>query len=66
MSGAASVIREKDPRFVAAGRKAMRARWGPRRILRLDELSEPIRAAIEAMVAAEANAQAREVADDAT
>ena len=59
-----AVFREKDPRLVEAGRRGMRSRWGPRRVLRLDTLPEPIRAAIEAMVAAEANAQAREAGGD--
>lgn len=34
-----------------------RARWGPRRIMRLDQVSPPVRAAIEAMVEAEENAR---------
>lgn len=59
------VVREKDPRLVEAGRRGMRSRWGPRRVLRLDTLTPPVRAAIEAMIAAEAAARAREAADDA-
>jgi hypothetical protein len=54
-----------DPVKAAAGRAGMRSRWGRQRILRLDSLPEPVRAAIEAMVAAEAAARAREAADDA-
>lgn len=43
-------------------RKAARARWGRKRTLRLDTLPEPVRRAIEAMVAAEEQAQEREKA----
>lgn len=42
-----------------------RRRWGPPRILRLDTLPVSVRAAIEAMVAAEEAARQREAADDA-
>lgn len=53
-----------DPRFIESGRDGARRRWGPRpRLLRLDALPEPVRAAIEAMVAAEANARAREAGE---
>jgi hypothetical protein len=48
------VSRVKDPRLVAAGKKAMRARWGPQRVLRLDSLDpiDNIRAILTARVAA--------------
>jgi hypothetical protein len=50
------VSRVKDPRLVAAGKKAMRARWGPQRVLRLDSLdpitAHNIRAILTARVAA--------------
>jgi hypothetical protein len=38
----------------------MLARWGPQRRLRLDELPEPVRAAIFSMLDAEKAAKARE------
>ena len=60
-----AVVREKDPRLVEAGRRGMRSRWGPRRVLRLDTLPSPVRAAIEAMVNAEQAAREREAADNA-
>lgn len=48
-----------------AGRLGARRRWGAPRVLRLDTLPDPVRAAIVAMVDAEARARAREAADDA-
>lgn len=46
-------------------RRAARAKWGRRRHVRLDTLPEPVRAAIEAMIAAEELAREREAVDDA-
>jgi hypothetical protein len=50
------VSRVKDPRLVAAGKKAMRARWGPQRVPRLDGLdpitADNIRAILTARAAA--------------
>lgn len=57
-------VKVPDPVKAAAGRAGMRARWGRRRTLRLDEVSEPIRAAIEALLSAEEAARARELASD--
>lgn len=48
-----------------AGRLAARARWGRRRHVKLTELPEPVRRAIEAMVAAEESAREREAVRDA-
>jgi hypothetical protein len=45
-----------------AGRIAARRRWGRQRVLRLDTLPESVRSAIEALIAAEERAQAREAA----
>jgi len=61
-----SVSPSKNPALVAAGKAGMRARWGRRRHLRLDELSEPVRSAIEALIAAEENAREREAAKAGT
>ena len=48
--------RAKDPRLVAAGKKAMAARWGPQRVVRLDSL-DPITAGnIRAILTARAAA----------
>jgi hypothetical protein len=48
----------KDPKRQALGRAAMRSRWGPQRVLRLDQL-DPITADIvRAILAARANAAA--------
>jgi hypothetical protein len=55
----------KDPDKVQAGREGARRRWGRQRTLRLDELPESIRLAVEALVAAEQAAKAREAASDA-
>ena len=56
MPGAVSVSRPKDPRRVEAGRAAMRRRWGPQRIVRLDELDADTARLIRALVA---NAEAQ-------
>lgn len=53
----------KDQIQSEAGRIAARQRWGRRRTLRLDTLPEPVRSAIEALIAAEERAEAREAAD---
>jgi hypothetical protein len=42
----------KDPRLVAAGKAGMLARWGPARVVRLDELRPEYRRLILAMVEA--------------
>ncbi len=41
----------KNPKHVAAGQKAMRARWGPQRIVRLDELDPDTARLIRALLA---------------
>jgi hypothetical protein len=51
MTGAVSSIRNRV--FVESGRRGARARWGPERIVRLDELDERIRAAVVALVQAD-------------
>ncbi len=43
-------IRPKDPRRVAIGRQAMRSRWGPPRVIRLDGLENEQRAFIVELV----------------
>lgn len=43
----------KDPRKVKAGRIGSRARWGERRIVRLDALHPSVAAAVRALVAAD-------------
>ena len=53
-----------DPIMVEAGRHMARKRWGRRRTLRLDQLPESVRSAIEALLSAEERAQTREAADD--
>jgi hypothetical protein len=53
-----AVVREKDPRLAEAGRKGMRARWGPQRVLRLDELDPAVRAAVQALIGADQAAKA--------
>lgn len=53
----------KNPVKARAGRLGARAKWGPKRVLRLDTLPDPVRAAILAMVDAEAHARAREAAE---
>ena len=40
----------KDPRFVESGRDGARKRWGPPRVLRLDELPAAQRRIILAIV----------------
>jgi hypothetical protein len=49
--------------FVEAGRRGAKKRWGRRRHLNLTELPESVRSAIEALIAAEERAQAREAAE---
>ena len=60
MPGASSVDTAYRRQQAEFGRQGARRRWGPPRVLRLDTLPESVRAAIEAMVTAEANARARE------
>jgi hypothetical protein len=48
----------KNPVFVAAGRTAARARWGPPRILRLDTLDPVTRDIVRAILTAQENAKA--------
>jgi hypothetical protein len=52
--------RVKDPRLVAAGKKAMRNRWGPPRTARLDELDPVARRIVTLII--EADQHAREAA----
>lgn len=47
----------KDPAKVRAGVAGSRARWGERRIVRLDSLDPAVAAVIRALVAAEASAR---------
>ena len=62
---AAILLAHKDPRLVASGKRGAAQRWGRRRTLRLDALPESVRVAIEALLSAEANAEAREAAETA-
>ena len=55
-----AVVREKDPRLVEAGRKGMRNRWGPQRIVRLDQLDADTARLIRALIA---NAEAERVGE---
>ena len=48
--------REKDPRRVANGRRAMRSRWGPQRIVRLADLDADTARIIRAILAAREHA----------
>ena len=50
--------RVKDPRLVAAGKKAMLRRWGPPKTARLDEFSSDERAFLHAMIDAARKAKA--------
>lgn len=57
-------VRARQPMTPAeAGAIGARNRWGRKRTLRLDEIGEPVRSAIEALIAAEQHAQEREQAD---
>lgn len=40
----------KNPLFVESGREGARRRWGPPRVIRLDELTAPQRALVVALV----------------
>ena len=53
MSGTAAT---KDPAAVERGRKAMRVRWGPPRVLRLDKLDPVTREVVTTIVEARRNA----------
>jgi hypothetical protein len=48
-----AVSHVKDPLRVEIGKRAMRARWGPRRVIRLDQLHPTVADAIRALVAAD-------------
>lgn len=52
----------KDPLKVKAGQIGSRARWGERRIVRLDQLDPSIAAAVRALVAADQAARKETVA----
>jgi len=55
----------KDPRKVRAGKAGSRARWGEHgRIVRLDNLAAPVRAAVVALI--EADRAAKAAADAST
>ena len=65
MKGAFSLSTDgKDPRLVASGKRGAALRWGRRKTLRLDVLPESVRGAIDALLAAEEQARAREAATD--
>lgn len=49
----------KDPRKVKAGKAGSRARWGERRVARLDNLDPSVRAAVLALIAADQAAKAQ-------
>lgn len=56
----APIAAVKNPKHVAAGKASALARWGPEpRVLRLDVLPAPVRAAILAMVEADKAARAK-------
>jgi hypothetical protein len=48
--------REKSARHVRAGQAAMRARWGPQRVVHLNQLDPVTADIIRAILAARANA----------
>ena len=52
------MLSEKNPRKVRAGQAAMRKRWGPQRVLRLDQLDPVTREVILSIVEARRNAAA--------
>jgi hypothetical protein len=54
---AEAVSTVKNPAKVAAGRAAMRARWGPPRTARLDGLHPAVRTAVLALIAAAEEAE---------
>jgi hypothetical protein len=45
--------KQKNPRHVAAGRRAAHVRWGPRRHLRIAELNPEAAAIVRALIAAD-------------
>ena len=55
-------VSDKNPVFVESGRRGARKRWGPPRVLRLDELDNDERRLIEALLAAKRNADAEKAA----
>ena len=55
---AADVVVRKDPRKADAGRLGARAKWGPPRIARLDDLTPEQRAVVLALVEAARSAKA--------
>lgn len=61
---AEAVSHVKDPRYVEAGRRGGLKRWGGRRIVRLDSLQPTVRAAVVALVAADAAARTKMTAPD--
>ena len=64
MGSTPTLTRPKDPQRVAAGRAGMARRWGPPRVIRLDDLAPEQRAFIAELVAV-AKRHARPAADDA-
>jgi hypothetical protein len=60
---ASSDIRVKDPRLVAAGKKAMLSRWGPPKTAHLDDFTPDERAFLHAMIDAARNAKAASAVD---
>ncbi len=56
------MVLPKNPVLVEAGRRGAERRWGPRRVVRLDDLTVEQRRLIMALVDA---AKAAKVADDA-
>lgn len=50
----------KDPAKVRAGKIGMARRWGPRRVVRLDQLDPSVANVIRAILKAEENAAARD------
>jgi hypothetical protein len=61
MTGA--VVREKDARLSEAGKKGMRSRWGPQRVVRLDQIDADTARLIRALLA-QAEAKPEKAADE--
>lgn len=53
-----SVVREKDPAAVSLGTRGAFKRWGPRRVIRLDDVDPAVADAVRALVAADQAARA--------
>ena len=52
----------KDPRRVAGGRAGARLRWGPTRVVRLDQLDPATAQVVRAVISAADNAARKEAA----